>query len=1655
MRLRKLPCKAAQYSVVVLAFLINTFGPIPQVYAQELYLPAPGQMVALSPAFSPAVLKGIKLDPKNPFRFHFFVDRGEANLSQEELKSESAKLIKYFLASLTIPEKDLWVNLSPYEKDRIVPQEFGQTEMGRDLLAEDYLLKQITASLIYPESQLGKEFWAKVYAQAQAKYGTTNIPINTFNKVWIVPEKAVVYENGGVAFVLENHLKVMLEQDYLSLAKHEGIQSVPARAQDANQLGSQIVREIVIPALTKEVNEGKNFSQLRQVFYSLILATWYKKKIKDSILNKVYSNQNKIGGVNVSAQDKDKIYQEYLKAFKKGVYNYIKDTDTPDGATVPRKYFSGGVQAGKIDFALTIVDPKTVNPQELSDFAQTSDQLINVDGNVTVQRKEADRAMESEAGDKIRRVEPHDPGFYGTLFVNLMQKLRDKKIVPGAGEYRDGRLVYVPLKPDGDAQAYMRGPANSAQSELMIIWFTNNHSIAMFGYKNRQGDWLGYGFFSHGGGHDYNIRFQIFKDLRGQGIGKKMFSFLKGILATHEAQRMIFPLLKEDEAKAGSQTRIALEALGFKPGELENALIYEIPKDGAMKAGKRSIDQMNIDRAKIKTLIEGGPISIGQIVERTGIDIQYVRDDIKYLGLAGHPNIIKTIRKPYRNKEQSAADREALKRLLDAGPHTLRELAAATGRDIEQVRDDVKNGKLRGHENLRMEKIVASKEELAERRGKLKDLLSHGMWTPMELAEVTGYDYVDVLNDLNLTGLDKSPNLIFEERRTSQQVLSDRDALLKLLEQGKHTIRDLARSTQRDPADVYQDVFATSDLRNHKNLVMRKVRSHQTVLADREKLKAWLDQDKYTPKELSHLTGEDIVLVVSDLISDPDLRGHKNLIMVKKRTEEEVQQDRRRLKEMLDEGPTTMRQMAEKSGIDITHVRYDVGAVEEFEKHKNLLRGVAGEPRSEEEIADDRMQLMELLNSGKHTIKQLAEATGMNTNVVQYDVASSLYLLTHNNLVLAEVSNPQQIEQGHARLKALLDEDQQTIRQLSQKTAFSRFTVNWYMRKFSDLGEHKNLLRIHTYALEEEGDEAMKADDKTRIKNNKFKDWDYEARREENYSGKLVVVGASAIGFKAFKEIIKRLPVNHPPIILAEHLAPNKDFLTYLETRNYASKIVLCRPGVRYYLSSGLILIGTRISIRIDKNMFPYVEEESLSGELDRLDIDKLFASAAESFKSNVIAIVLSGTGHDGENGVRDVDANGGSVLIQDITRNDKEYFADMSIHAGKVTRHRKISILKMAGVIMTLSTRMPKRLKADEAMNVAKLENKLWELIDFDEGTSVESFKEFDLGRIKEKLSGAEYESWLRKVIKLINRYALEKSEAYSFLMDYTRISVVKINDKSGTYQKIDFNPTLQSNNAKMKSVVLKILTKNDLQLIDDWHLDTTDNDLERRISYYAWSYLDKNRFIIGILSQGQKGPRLEGFICLKDMSEGILMDHLITAPWNRENEAQRQLKGVGAVLVASAISESFRLGYQGRALGEAAPIAQKLFKQLGAKEINIDYLLDVFYSKQGLELIKMQNVRKGNVLVINQLQKASVHGRGALDKTAKINVQKSGGIDFNPAQMSMQVNNGPQDFKFDFNGTEIDAAQITGATFTIRNMTPVTNLPLILGLEKPAKIA
>ena len=347
---------------VITAFLCINVGPLPEAHASivDLGLPLPGAMVNLSSVYEPALIKGLTIHKDNPFLFDFILDTGHSYLQGNELKQEGDKLVKYFFASLTIPEKDLWVNLSPYEKDRIVPQALGETAMGKDLLAQDYILKQLTASLIYPEKGLGKTFWDRVYAQSRQKFGNVQVPVNTFNKVWILADKATVYEHNQTAFVVEKHLKVMLEEDYLALEKNTvGAGSKPAH----ERIASQIIRQIIIPEIEKEVNAGKNFAPLRQIYNSLILASWYKKNLKNALLTQVYADKSTVNGINGQDPEvKEKIYKQYLQAYKKGVFNYIKeDIDQKTKQATPRKYFSGGFGVNERFVSQAMVIPEGFN----------------------------------------------------------------------------------------------------------------------------------------------------------------------------------------------------------------------------------------------------------------------------------------------------------------------------------------------------------------------------------------------------------------------------------------------------------------------------------------------------------------------------------------------------------------------------------------------------------------------------------------------------------------------------------------------------------------------------------------------------------------------------------------------------------------------------------------------------------------------------------------------------------------------------------------------------------------------------------------------------------------------------------------------------------------------------------------------------------------------------------------------------------------------------------------------------------------------------------------------------------------------------------------------------------------------------------------------
>ncbi len=398
-------------SFILLAFCFTSI--VPPSYAQTvstgvLSLPVPGTLVAPSIAYQPTIIKGITIHPDDPLQMNFIIDSGDEAHSDEAFRAESDRLIKYFLASLTVPENELWVNLSPYEENRMVSEGFGSTQMGRDLLAQDYMLKQLTSSMMYPEDAVGQKFWDRVHKMAYQKFGTTDIPMNTFNKIWIVPEKAVIYEHNNNAVIVESRLKVMLEEDYLALENHQAEVKHGQKVEDADVITGaslDVVREVLIPEIEKEINHGQTFAQLRQIYHAVILSDWYKQNLRESFLGQAYVDQNRTGGI--ESEDKEinqKIYNQYLESFKKGVYDYIReDVDPMTNRTVPRRYFSGGADFAQLT-AETVESENILTPRQLASI-QGNSREVTVDFAMTGDPKDVSDALKrprrmvgSEAG---------------------------------------------------------------------------------------------------------------------------------------------------------------------------------------------------------------------------------------------------------------------------------------------------------------------------------------------------------------------------------------------------------------------------------------------------------------------------------------------------------------------------------------------------------------------------------------------------------------------------------------------------------------------------------------------------------------------------------------------------------------------------------------------------------------------------------------------------------------------------------------------------------------------------------------------------------------------------------------------------------------------------------------------------------------------------------------------------------------------------------------------------------------------------------------------------------------------------------------------------------------------------------------------------------
>ena len=149
---------------------------------------------------------------------------------------------------------------------------------------------------------------------------------------------------------------------------------------------------------------------------------------------------------------------------------------------------------------------------------------------------------------------------------------------------------------------------------------------------------------------------------------------------------------------------------------------------------------------------------------------------------------------------------------------------------------------------------------------------------------------------------------------------------------------------------------------------------------------------------------------------------------------------------------------------------------------------------------------------------------------------------------------------------------------------------------------------------------------------------------EQNY---IVGIGASAGGLEALQKFLSALPPDTGfPYIIVQHLSPDyKSLLGEILGKYTEMPVIQVEDGVEVKPNC-VYVIKPGNNMRISKGklrLFPQREKEL------NLPIDMFFRSLAEEAGTRAIAVVLSGTGSDGSNGIKDIKERDGMIIVQDL----------------------------------------------------------------------------------------------------------------------------------------------------------------------------------------------------------------------------------------------------------------------------------------------------------------------------------------------------------------------------------------------------------------------
>ncbi|MFE2560606.1 hypothetical protein ACFXGT_32250 [Streptomyces sp. NPDC059352] len=245
---------------------------------------------------------------------------------------------------LALDPQTFWVNLNPAEPDRIVDAALGRTNAGQVMLEADLRMKRTKAKILHPDAETGKRFWRDIRPSA-------NGSLCLSSRMWIVPGKIEVHENGEALHILKAPLDVKTESLNVDAPQAGSCDTDPV----ADAHNENLERTLVLPEIRKAVNTAPEYAPLRRAFLARIIAQWVRKRHQqghrtsfDGVIDSEEPGASTHGG----RSPKD-VFDDYVHSYRHKEFDVTRRT-TEGRVTRVTRYVYGGADFTRVD--LTTVE---------------------------------------------------------------------------------------------------------------------------------------------------------------------------------------------------------------------------------------------------------------------------------------------------------------------------------------------------------------------------------------------------------------------------------------------------------------------------------------------------------------------------------------------------------------------------------------------------------------------------------------------------------------------------------------------------------------------------------------------------------------------------------------------------------------------------------------------------------------------------------------------------------------------------------------------------------------------------------------------------------------------------------------------------------------------------------------------------------------------------------------------------------------------------------------------------------------------------------------------------------------------------------------------------------------------------------------------------